>query len=166
MPETPEQLSIFDSGAKRSGVAPRFDLIPREALEALAKRLTLGAAKFGEFNWQKAVSDPTFQRDVTNHLMAHLLDFQLQGNSMQDNTAAIITNAAFLCYFEAKHTERDFMAALAGHVEAEARIEAAAETMAAMVDAQHIADAPTPYIPTVKQKRDRKPTTKKAIKRK
>ena len=105
MADTPEQLSIFESGAKRSSVATRFDLIPREALEALAARLTFGAKKYGEWNWQRGVGDPTFERDAVNHLLAHAYDYQLRGNSMEDNTGAIIANAAFLCYFEAKREQ-------------------------------------------------------------
>jgi hypothetical protein len=33
-------------------------------------------------------------------LMAHLLDYQLNGNTSEDNTGAILANAAFLEYFE------------------------------------------------------------------
>jgi hypothetical protein len=92
--------TTFESGAIRSSKRPRFDLIPREALLGLARRLEYGAAKYGEYNWQKGAFDADFRRDTVNHLMAHLLDYQLNGNTSEDNTGAILANAAFLEYFE------------------------------------------------------------------
>lgn len=100
MSQTPEASTTFESGAKRSAVGARFDLMPREALDALTRRLTLGAAKYGEHNWQKAVNDPAFKRDIVNHLIEHVLDYQQHGNEFEANTDAIIANAAFLAYFE------------------------------------------------------------------
>jgi hypothetical protein len=78
--------TTFESGAIRSSKRPRFDLIPREALLGLARRLEYGAAKYGEYNWQKGAFDADFRRDTVN--------------TSEDNTGAILANAAFLEYFE------------------------------------------------------------------
>jgi hypothetical protein len=45
---------VYDSGLKKE-VAPkiRFDLIPVELIERIAKQFTHGAEKYGEGNWKK-----------------------------------------------------------------------------------------------------------------
>lgn len=90
----------FEAGASRSRMAERYELIPKEAAEALARRLTLGAERHGENNWRNGGGD--FRRATINHLMKHLLDYIESGNENDANTDAIICNAAFLCYFEAR----------------------------------------------------------------
>lgn len=77
-------MEKFNTGAVRSSRMPRYDLIPRVALERLAKRFTGelvydteglgiskptgGALKYGECNWEKGL--PT--SDVINHIFDHL----------------------------------------------------------------------------------------------
>lgn len=59
----------FPSGAKRDEVKPRYDLIESCALRRLAERCTLGAKKYGDYNWQKGLPPS----DVFNHVIDHLL---------------------------------------------------------------------------------------------
>jgi hypothetical protein len=94
------QKAVFEGGSTRSAMDVRFDLIPSEAIEAIARRLTIGAAKHGENNWKKGGND--FRKATINHLIKHLLDYMESGNEADANTDAIICNAAFLCYFEKK----------------------------------------------------------------
>lgn len=42
----------FSEGVKYDTEKPRYDLIPPEALESLAKILTFGAEKYGAHNWE------------------------------------------------------------------------------------------------------------------
>ncbi len=77
----------------------RFDLIPAEAIAALARRMGMGARIHGENNWRGGGEE--FRKATINHLMKHLLDYSEHGNAHDENTAAIICNAAFLCHFEA-----------------------------------------------------------------
>jgi hypothetical protein len=93
-------MKAFEGGATRSKLDHRFDLIPREALDALSRRLALGAKKHGEGNWKRG--GPEFAKATVNHLMNHLLDYIENGNANEANTDAIICNAAFLCYFIAQ----------------------------------------------------------------
>lgn len=90
--------ATFEGGSTRSEMKLRFDLIPKEAIEALARRLTLGAERHGENNWKQGGAE--FRKATLNHLMKHLLDYMENGNRDDDNSDAIICNAAFLCYFE------------------------------------------------------------------
>jgi hypothetical protein len=92
--------AVFEDGSTRSALNERFDLIPKEAVAALGRRLELGAENHGENNWR--VGGAEFRKATINHLMKHLLDYIEHGNANDDNTAAIICNAAFLCHFEAK----------------------------------------------------------------
>ena len=59
---------------------PRFDLIPRQALESLAARFELGLANYGELAWNAArdkegfdaaVNDPAFVEARLNHVIDH-----------------------------------------------------------------------------------------------
>ena len=95
---TGESKSIFEGGATRSAMAGRYDLIPKDAIDAIARRLALGAEKHGENNWRSG--GPEFRKATIAHLMKHLLSYMESGNQEDANTDAIICNAAFLCYFE------------------------------------------------------------------
>jgi hypothetical protein len=86
----PEKMRKFKSGAKRSGDKPRYDLIPHEGLRRLAERYTLGASKYGEYNWQKGLKDPEYIKQFKCHLAAHLFDYFENGCSKDDNLAAIV----------------------------------------------------------------------------
>jgi hypothetical protein len=81
-------------------MAERFDLIPKEAVAAIARRLAMGAKVHGENNWR--AGGPEFRKATISHLMNHLLDYMEHGNANDANTDAIICNAAFLCHFEAR----------------------------------------------------------------
>jgi hypothetical protein len=56
----------------RSEVHPRFDLIPTRALVRIAERYQLGT-KYGEWNWEKGLRDPSAMRDAYNHVIDHLM---------------------------------------------------------------------------------------------
>jgi hypothetical protein len=93
----------YEGGATRSVVEERYDLIPKEAIDALARRLAVGAVRHGENNWRRGGAE--FRKATINHLMKHLLNYIEHGNEDDANTDAIICNAAFLCYFEAAETD-------------------------------------------------------------
>src|SRR5579875_530911 len=93
-----ETKQKYEGGATRSEMKVRYDLIPREAIDALARRLTLGAQRHGENNWKSGGTE--FRKATINHLLKHLLDYMEHGNENDANTDAIICNAAFLCHYE------------------------------------------------------------------
>ena len=92
------EKSTYENGTSRSALAERYDLIPKAAMDALARRLALGAAQHGENNWRGGGEE--FRKATLNHLMRHLLDYIENGNASDANTDAIICNAAFLAHFE------------------------------------------------------------------
>lgn len=94
------ELTKFEGNATRTTLKGRYDLIPREAIDAMARRLELGASRHGENNWKQGGEE--FRKATINHLFNHLLDYLERGNTSEANTDAIICNAAFLCFYEEK----------------------------------------------------------------
>jgi hypothetical protein len=97
MPNSEEKQS-FEGGATRSPKSIDLTLIPKSAVLAMGRRLTLGASRHGRNNWRKGGEE--FRRATITHLMDHLLDYIENGNATEANTDAIICNAAFLCEYE------------------------------------------------------------------
>jgi hypothetical protein len=93
-------VKCYKGGATRSELHGRRDLIPKEAIDAIARRLELGALRHGENNWRHGGEE--FRRVTINHLFKHLSDYIEHGNQSDANTDAIICNAAFLCEYEAR----------------------------------------------------------------
>lgn len=93
-------MKTFDSGAKSSEAAPRYDLIPLASLQRQAARMALGAASHGERNYRKGVDDPVFIRDRVNHLLGHALAYAA-GDTSDDHLGAVLANAGMLADLEA-----------------------------------------------------------------
>lgn len=102
--DLPVTMHAFHSGAKSTVEKPRYDLIPRQALSAIANRLGYGVARHGENNWKKGASDPAFIRDRKNHAIEHLINYAngVRGGevSVYAQLEAAITNLAMLCALE------------------------------------------------------------------
>lgn len=67
----------------------RFDLLPYEAMEALAKWYEEGAKKYGDRNWEKGISID----DCINRMIRHALKAS-NGWKDEDHLAAVMWNAA------------------------------------------------------------------------
>jgi hypothetical protein len=81
--------------------APRFDLIPAEALYRLAQRFELGEMKHGHNNWRKGLDDDSYILERANHVIKHtlILMAKIQGDlpwDEDDDAAAISWGGAFL----------------------------------------------------------------------
>ena len=59
-----------DQGVKHDAGKLRLDLLPTDALEAVARILTLGAAKYGERNWEAGMSWRRVDAALERHLFA------------------------------------------------------------------------------------------------
>lgn len=88
----------FDSGAERNDATSkgRFDLIPPCVLEALAKRLELGANEHGEYNFMLGIPNNSLYDSAMRHLCQ-----AKAGMHDEPHLAAALTNIAFLIYNEA-----------------------------------------------------------------
>lgn len=67
----------------------RFDLLPYEAMEALAKWYEEGAKKYDDRNWEKGIS----VKDCINRMIRHALKAG-SGWTDEDHLAAVMWNAA------------------------------------------------------------------------
>ena len=92
-------MKQFDSGAKSSEEAPRYDLIPPASLKRQAQRMAEGAASHGERNYEKGATDATFVQDRVNHLIGHALAYA-SGDRSEDHLGAVLANAGMLCRLE------------------------------------------------------------------
>ena len=90
-----EAKETFEGGATRSELAIRYDLVPRAAIEGIARRLTLGVEKHGETNWKGG--GPAFVKATKNHLMKHVLLYLESGEP--EELDAIGANYALLADF-------------------------------------------------------------------
>lgn len=100
------KMHEFGSGARSTEVKPRYDLIPTEALAALARRFGYGAVKHGENNWRNGVNDQEFHRDRVNHAIEHIFNYvhgittydeERRPTTPAEHLEAAITNLAILC---------------------------------------------------------------------
>lgn len=92
-------MKQFDSGAKSSEEAPRYDLIPPASLRRQARRMAEGAASHGERNYERGATDATFVQDRINHLIGHALAYAA-GDRSEDHLGAVLANAGMLCRLE------------------------------------------------------------------
>jgi hypothetical protein len=99
-----EDMHVFEAGARRSEIKPRYDLIPSLALERLARRYALGASKYGEHNWQKGLP----LSDTYNHAIEHLLKAKeimlsgelFPGETPDDDLAAAMWGLCTLMWYQ------------------------------------------------------------------
>lgn len=86
---------VFATGAVRnnSDGKGRFDLIPPCVLEALAKRLELGANEHGEYNFMLGIPNASLYDSAMRHLNQARM-----GLNDEDHLSALLTNVAFLIY--------------------------------------------------------------------
>lgn len=90
-----ETLTTFEGGATRTEQEGRYDLIPEAAIDAIARRVALGAKKHGENNWRNGGRE--FAKACISHGMKHLVAYAESGQ--QDDLDGAICNLAFLCHF-------------------------------------------------------------------
>src|SRR5579862_3912472 len=91
-----ERKTAYEGSATRSEKAERYDLVPPESIDAIARRIGLGVPKHGENNWRGGGVE--FIKATINHLHAHLSAL-LKGDESDSHLDAVTCNAAFLCWF-------------------------------------------------------------------
>jgi hypothetical protein len=80
----------------------RFDLLPIEAIEALAVWMEDGAKKYGDRNWEDGLS----VKDSINRMVRHAIK-AANGWTDEDHLAAVMCNAAFAITTMKRHPEFD-----------------------------------------------------------
>jgi len=86
----------FDDGKLRT------DLIPPEAMVALAEVLTIGAAKYGDHNWEMGLKKERVIGAMLRHLLAFQLGEKTDPESGLSHLKHALCNAMFLVTYEAR----------------------------------------------------------------
>lgn len=87
---------------KDDAAKPRMDLIPPEALFALADVLTHGADRYGDRNWERGMDRGRIVAALLRHLTAWMAGEDNDRDSGMPHSAHVLTNAAFLVAHEAR----------------------------------------------------------------
>lgn len=99
-----EKKQAKDEGMKFDDDKLRFDLIPPEASEELAKILTMGAKKYAPNNWQKIKKD-RYLSALYRHLNAWQKGEINDGESGERHLSHALCNVVFLLWKEIHNVE-------------------------------------------------------------
>lgn len=95
-------LQRYESGAVRSHLPERYDLIPSLGIKAVAQTMAEGAIKYGEHNWQKGMP----LGDTLNHAIAHVYSF-LSGDRSEEHLSHAAANLLMAIHaMESEHGKR------------------------------------------------------------
>lgn len=84
----------------------RYDLIPPECLESIAKILTFGADKYGANNWQGLEDfESRYYAALERHIQAWRMGEKIDPESGQPHLAHVACNAVFLLWKEVSQTK-------------------------------------------------------------
>lgn len=98
-------VSKLTEGAKFDGDKLRMDLIPPEAVEALAQVLTFGAKKYADRNWEKGIKWGRVFGAAMRHLWAWWRGDSLDKETGYSHLWHALTCIAFLLTYEARKME-------------------------------------------------------------
>jgi len=89
-------------GRKDDAEKLRMDLIPPEAIEALAEVLTYGASKYEPRNWEKGIKYSRLFAATMRHFVAFWRGENFDKESGISHLKHVLCNVAFLIAFEAR----------------------------------------------------------------
>lgn len=92
-----DEILTEDGGGKREHFYPRYELIERELIDRIAKVMTQGAAKYGEYNWRKFNEEQV--KDIPRHAFKHMVDY-MHGDQSEDHLANAACNIMMAMWFE------------------------------------------------------------------
>ena len=91
-------LTTYETGATRSADAEgvRYDLVPPEGVEAVARAMHVGAVTHGDNNWKKGLRNSI----LVNHAMRHIVEYMKEGNTKEDHIGHALANLMMLKWNE------------------------------------------------------------------
>ena len=87
---------------KFDGGKLRLDLVPTEAMTALAQILTDGAQKYGARSWERGMEWSRVYAALQRHLIAWWSGQDIDTESGHPHLWHVLTNAAFLAAYESR----------------------------------------------------------------
>lgn len=94
-------------GIKHDAGKLRMDLLPQDAVEALAQILTDGAVKYGQRNWERGMAWSRPYAALLRHLLAWWGGQDEDPESGHSHLWHVLTNAAFLVAYERRGVGED-----------------------------------------------------------
>ena len=93
----PNEKTVYETGASRSADVKgvRYDLVPPEGIEAVAKAMYVGAINHGDHNWKKGLKHSVY----VNHALRHI-NLYMQGNNGVDHIGHALANLMMLVWNE------------------------------------------------------------------
>lgn len=85
----------------------RMDLLPPEALEAIAEVFTYGANKYEDRNWEKGMSWGRIYGAILRHALAFWRGEDIDPESGQPHLAHLATDGMFLLHYYLKNIGKD-----------------------------------------------------------
>ncbi len=98
---------MANEGLKFDGEKPRLDLLDFEALEGLAKVLTMGANKYGDWNWKLGIDNSRLVAALLRHLSAYQRGEDVDPESGLSHVDHIGANWMFLSANVKQRPDRD-----------------------------------------------------------
>lgn len=95
------------SGVKYDQAKARFDLVPPEPLEKLAELFALGAAKYGERNWEEGMKWGRIFSALMRHAWAFWRKEKYDQVDGQHHLIAVMWNALVLYEYERRQLGED-----------------------------------------------------------
>jgi len=89
------RVKVFTTGAVRSYIRERYDLLPCAGVQRAALAMGEGAEKYGEHNWEKGFP----MGDILNHALAHIYK-HLSGDRTEDHLGHAAANLLMACSTE------------------------------------------------------------------
>ena len=92
------ELTTYETGATRSADATgvRYDLVPPEGVEAVAKAMHEGAVTHGDNNWKKGLKNSV----LVNHALRHIVEYMKEGGAKEDHIGHALANLMMLKWNE------------------------------------------------------------------
>ena len=87
-------VTTYETGATRSADAEgvRYDLVPPEGIEAVAKAMSVGATTHGAHNWKKGLRNSI----LINHALRHIVEYMKEGSVNEDHIGHALANLMML----------------------------------------------------------------------
>lgn len=106
-PSHTEMYTDPDTGASKGMKLERFDLIPPEALKALAGQYGMGASRYGDRNWENGYPWSLAFAALNRHLWAFWSGEDIDPESGRPHMDAVMWHAFALRTFMENHKDKD-----------------------------------------------------------
>jgi len=100
--ESDTVVHVTGEGKKYDAGKPPVSLIPREAIEAMARVLAFGAQKYGRWNWRQGMAWSRVIDACLRHLIAYADGEDCDPETGESHMAHVLACAAFLVTYRAR----------------------------------------------------------------